>query len=237
MAAKKARKPARSIRYLLYADQRLKKISLRRISQRLRGAKRSPRPLRPTNSIRETSAHAGPSMRSPWAMAVVGVICVVAAAALIAGREPAPRPDVVRADERPEADAAVNEAVEVRRETRKPVISRTYEQAEPAGIRSTATPALESAPTAAAAAVTVSGCLELDDETFWLKDASGADVQASRSWRSGFLKKRAPRVELVDAANTLRLERHVGQRVSATGTLVSREMQARSLRRVAASCN
>ncbi len=43
-------------------------------------------------------------------------------------------------------------------------------------------------------------------------------------------------IDVVDAANRLKLPDHVGQRVSLTGTLVDREMQARSLQRISASC-
>ena len=84
--------------------------------------------------------------------------------------------------------------------------------------------------------VTITGCLELDEETFWLKDAAGVDAPKSRSWRSGFLKRRSSQIELVDAANTLKLPNYVGQRVAATGTLLNREMRARSLQRLAISC-
>jgi len=192
-------------------------------------------------------------------MVVVGVImCVVAAAALIAAREPAPRNGVAHVDAPPDAIAPLeDEAKPSRRETRKAAVAKppvkaaarpatadvamrttpVAESVAPSVARSTAKlPVAESA-SAAAAAVTVSGCLELDDATFWLKDVSGTDMQASRSWRSGFLKKRSPRVEIFDAANTLKLQNHVGQRVSATGILMDRQMQARSLRRIAASCS
>jgi hypothetical protein len=87
------------------------------------------------------------------------------------------------------------------------------------------------------ASVTITGCLERDDETFWLSDASGSEAPTSRSWRSGFLKKRPSRIELVDAGHALRLTSYVGQRVTATGTLVNREMRTRSLHRVSASCS
>jgi hypothetical protein len=88
-----------------------------------------------------------------------------------------------------------------------------------------------------AAAVTITGCVEQDDNSFWLKDTSGTEVPQTRSWRSGFLKKRPSRIELVDAGHSLKLRGYVGERVAATGTFVNREMQARSLRRVATSCN
>ncbi len=87
------------------------------------------------------------------------------------------------------------------------------------------------------ASVTITGCLERADETtFRLKDTVGADAPKSRSWKSAFLKKGSASIEVVDAAHRLKLPDHVGQKVSVTGTLVDREMQVRSLERVAASC-
>ena len=169
-------------------------------------------------------------------MAGAGAICVVTAAALIAARAPVPpRPGVARGDARLEANAPQEKKpVPARVATPTP---RVAEAVTPAVVKSTPkSPAVESAP-GAAAATTMTGCLELDDETFWLKDASGTDVPASRSWKSGFLKKRAARIELVDAAQTLKLRGHVGERVAATGILTNREMLARSLRRIAATCN
>jgi hypothetical protein len=87
------------------------------------------------------------------------------------------------------------------------------------------------------APVTITGCLERNDETFRLKDTSGADAPKSRSWKSGFLKKGTKPIDVVDASKRLKLGDHVGQRVSVTGTLVDREMQVRSLKRVAPSCS
>jgi hypothetical protein len=86
-------------------------------------------------------------------------------------------------------------------------------------------------------AVTITGCLELESESFWLKDTSGTGTPTARSWRSAFLRKRPARIELVDATNALPLPTYVGQRVAATGLLVNREMQTRSLYRVGGSCN
>jgi hypothetical protein len=85
--------------------------------------------------------------------------------------------------------------------------------------------------------VTITGCLEQDDETFRLKNTTGTQAPKSRSWKSGFLKKNPASIEIVDASNKVRLPNHVGQRVVVTGLLVNREMQVRSLRRVATSCN
>lgn len=84
--------------------------------------------------------------------------------------------------------------------------------------------------------VTLTGCLERDKRTFRLKDTAGSDAPKSRSWKSGFLKKGSATIDVVDAANRLKLPDHVGERVSVTGTLVDREMSARSLRRIEASC-
>ena len=84
--------------------------------------------------------------------------------------------------------------------------------------------------------VTLTGCLELDNQTFRLKDTTGADAPKSRSWKSGFLKKKTASIAIVDAANKVKLPNHVGERVVVTGTLVDREMQVRSLQRVALSC-
>jgi hypothetical protein len=85
--------------------------------------------------------------------------------------------------------------------------------------------------------VTITGCLEHARETFRLRDTSGVEAAKSRSWKSGFLKKSSASIEVVDAANRLQLPTHVGQRVSVTGMLVDREMQGRSLKRIAASCD
>jgi hypothetical protein len=83
---------------------------------------------------------------------------------------------------------------------------------------------------------TVTGCLEAGETGFRLKDTSGIDALKSRSWKSAFLKKRSSTIEMVDAANTLQLRSHVGQRVSATGTLVNRTMRADTLQSLSHSC-
>lgn len=96
-------------------------------------------------------------------------------------------------------------------------------------------PPLATTPSAQLSSVTITGCLEMDNEAFRLKDTTG-DVPKARGWKSGFLKKKAATIELVDAAKTMKLPDHVGERVVVTGVLVDREMQVRSLRRIAASC-
>lgn len=85
-------------------------------------------------------------------------------------------------------------------------------------------------------AVTINGCLERDGNSFRLKDVDGVDAPKARSWKSGFLKRGAPKISVVDATNRLKLTDHVGQRVSVTGQLEDREMQARSVSRVSTFC-
>jgi hypothetical protein len=86
------------------------------------------------------------------------------------------------------------------------------------------------------ARVTITGCLERNDEAFRLKDTSGTDAPKARNWRWGFLKKGPATVQVVDGSKSVRLRDHVGQRVTVTGTLVDREMQVRSLQPVSTSC-
>jgi hypothetical protein len=102
---------------------------------------------------------------------------------------------------------------------------------------------LEDAPVASArvadvpmSTVTINGCLERDGDTFRLKDTEGANAPKARSWKSGFLKKGSTKIEVVDMANRLKLSDHVGQRVTVTGLLEAREMQARSVERVSTFC-
>jgi hypothetical protein len=158
----------------------------------------------------------------------------MATAILIAARQetqPAGDASVEARPERPAAAAA-----------NKPASSRasaTESAPRSADMSETIPPAVGTAATVSvpkSAPVTISGCLERSDETFRLKDTAGADAPKSRSWKSGFLKKGSASIEVVDASHRLKLPDHVGQRVSVTGRLVDREMQVRSLQRIAASC-
>jgi hypothetical protein len=85
-------------------------------------------------------------------------------------------------------------------------------------------------------ATTIAGCLTFDDGEYRLKGATGTDAPKSRSWKSGFLTRRSATIDIVDSNPSLGLAAHVGQRVEIGGTLVDREMQARSLQRLAESC-
>jgi hypothetical protein len=86
--------------------------------------------------------------------------------------------------------------------------------------------------------VTLTGCLEQDHDVFKLKDTDGAEAPQSRSWKSGFLKKHNATITVLDgsSAHRLKLDKHIGERVSVTGPLADKELTARSLSRVAASC-
>ena len=128
--------------------------------------------------------------------------------------------------------AAATNAVVTNAVVTNAVVTKTATTATPepaaAPVNQAVEPQLE--PESVAAAVTITGCLERGEGTFRLTDASGSDAPTKRSWKSGFLKKRAAHVELADGVGTLNLRNHVGRRVSATGTLVDRELRARSVR-------
>jgi hypothetical protein len=85
--------------------------------------------------------------------------------------------------------------------------------------------------------VTITGCLEQDDDVFKLKNTEGTDAPQSRSWKSGFLKKRPATITVVDASHRWKLEKHVGERISVSGSLVEHEMTLKSLSRVTTSCS
>jgi hypothetical protein len=89
------------------------------------------------------------------------------------------------------------------------------------------------------APVTITGCLEttVDGSEFRLTDTEGIDAPKTRSWRSGFLKKRAAPVQLIELSDPRELQKYVGRRVVATGLLTSRELRVRSLQSAGASCN
>ena len=293
MRAKKAKTPRRSLRYLLYADRALQRISLRRVSVRTKKTKKPTRTVRAKKTAaRQTSpsrkaAEAVPveqatgslSLRrsDPWWMAFAAV-CVAGIVVLIgvpsssqrAGRPSAPRRGHPRATGRcgPGVSRDVEACVKGSRYDQccadsesqrvghnpprrlKPTRLTSRADAEPTRTSRTAepttTPAIEPAastnPTPNTAAqnatpVTIQGCLQAGNEGFWLKDVSGADAPTSRSWKSGFLKKRSASVEVVDAPDSLRLANYLGQRVAAAGSLTDRRLQVRSLHRVAGSCN
>ena len=105
-----------------------------------------------------------------------------------------------------------------------------------------AVPAMEGPDASAAGAqwpapTTITGCLQRDADDFRLTDTSGVGAPTGRSWKSGFLKKSGTSITVVDTARHARLQDHVGQRVSVSGTIVNRQMHIDSMRAIAKSCS
>jgi hypothetical protein len=138
----------------------------------------------------------------------VAVVCSLATAMLVLG-QPSPRSGVTASEVQPQAPAGPAQATSA--------AASTIALQDPS-------------------AITITGCLEQDDDRFRLRDTAGVDAPRSRSWKSAFLKKGAAAIEVMDAANRFQLTNHVGRRVRVTGTLADGEMQVSSLRRVATSC-
>lgn len=88
----------------------------------------------------------------------------------------------------------------------------------------------------AAPSVTVTGCLERDDDAYRLTETGGAQAPKARSWKSGFIKKRNTDLDVVDGSKKLKLKDHVGHRVSMTGQVRDGELRAHAMRHLAASC-
>jgi hypothetical protein len=179
----------------------------------------------------------------------MGLAVGVLAVAMLIGAGRTPKSADVPAPTQPETAPVVNPTAKTtkklaatRAPANKPAAATNVARADavPSGTTGTTSArpgaATSEAPVEESTAVTITGCLEQDDEMFRLKDATGIDAPKSRSWKSGFLKKRAASIELVDAVNRVKLASHVGERVSVTGMLTDREIEVRSLKRVGASC-
>jgi len=212
---------------------------------RVKKTKKAPWVRRPARSIRSKKAAVVAAAPNHFAWVttsraiVSGMICIVVAAALLTA-EDAPRVDVEREPLSPASMAVENDTPRVLEAT-KPVVAKASTSAAPeasAALRAQAAepqpePEPEGAPAPASAApATITGCLESDEGSLLLTDASGENAPTARSWKSGFLKKRPAHVEVEDAVGTLNLRSHIGRRVTATGTLIDRELRARSVRLV-----
>lgn len=256
MSEKKAKPPA--VRYLLSADRRLQKLSLRKISDRAKNAKG---PVRSGSKPSAAVADSSRSRRASSSYAIaLAVILVAAAAALIATRQQPQTSDVASGRARSDADARLQPAATPLPASKSVATASVPATAAGAGKAAGAEPAkaaavpsktkaleaarkttlVEAAPHADGqnvAPVTITGCLQRESGTYSLKDTAGVNAPKSRGWRSGFLKKRPAPVKLVDPANKLSLADYLGQRIAATGTLVDRKMEAQWVRRVAGACN
>ena len=89
---------------------------------------------------------------------------------------------------------------------------------------------------AAVAPVTISGCLEREDESYRLTETTGAQAPKSRSWKTGFMTKRSADLEVVDPSKKLKLKEHVGHRVAMTGHLKEGDFRVHSMRHLAPKC-
>jgi hypothetical protein len=118
----------------------------------------------------------------------------------------------------------------------EPVKMRTEIVPTPAPVARSSAPVSAHEEVAAASidSVTISGCLDHDGTSAWLKDVSGIDAPRSRSWRSGFLKKSSPRIALVDGPASA--SAYDGRRVSVKGVLVDREMRVSSMNPIEGDC-
>jgi hypothetical protein len=190
-----------------------------------------------------------PLMTRRGRVVVLGASCLVSATLALVQFRPLPPQASPAVDDQPRMTAVEQPAPKA--PAARPVARKTTASARPVKPASTTQPVPaksdvttvvtanssgeEQAPVAASI-VTVSGCLEQDDERFQLKDTSGEAAPRGRSWRSGFLRRSASTIDVIDQADRLHLPTYVGQRVSVTGTLVDREMQVRSVAIVSESC-
>lgn len=275
MPAKKSRRSAEEVRYLLSGDRKLRRLSLKKISEGVKRARRKTRvaagPEAVTSDVLPESNAPHPPQPSNAAGIAFALVGLVLLAALVAMWWPAPSTaDEQVADEGRGAEVLTADVASAPVVTAKTVATAASARTPAAGATpaptpvpapaakarpaetavaraespSVAAPAHASAPTpvvhpAATVepvdTVTISGCLEYDGKSAWLKDTSGADAPKTRNWRSGFLRKRSPRIALVDAAGSA--SAYDGRRVSVTGVLVDREMRVNSLKPAAGDCD
>jgi hypothetical protein len=183
---------------------------------------------------------------------MVGAICLISAAAL-AACQPSRSLDAPAKDAEPlstEAQPAPPKATAAKSTPKKavaktaartPTVSHavaspdaTHPDAPAMELRVVAAKQQEDAPVA----TTITGCLvRRDDGTFQLKDNDGEHAPKARSWKSGFIKKGSASIDVLDATNRLKLGSHAGYRVSVSGTLTDREMQARAVRATSERCD
>jgi len=273
--AKKTRQPGKKGKavYLLSADRKFRRLSLKKISDRVKGARRKTR----GRSIASTTTAGEPvsiAARNPEPAKVASIALVFAglfalatlvggswlsassvdahvtaaqtenavltagvASAPVVSAKPLTAPPAAKAPLAPNASpvpAAVTSTATSR--SAEPTKARAEIAPAPLVPARSAVP-VGAHPVVAAApvdTVTISGCLDFDGKSAWLKDSSGVDAPRARSWRSGFLKKRSSRIALVDGPTSA--EAYDGRLVSVTGVLVDREMRVSSLKPIAGDC-
>jgi hypothetical protein len=197
-----------------------------------------------------------PLMTRRGRVVVLGASCLVSATLALVQFRPAPPPQTPISDVEPQLTAAEQPAAlsapASRPAARKSVAASKTSAINtrpvrtgsptPVPVKSDITTSVaakaprEAQVSTASSMVTISGCLEQNDERFRLKDTAGEDAPRGRSWKSGFLRRSASTIDVVDHADRLHLPTYVGQRVSVTGMLTDREMQVRSVAIVSESC-
>jgi len=166
-------------------------------------------------------SHEPAALKTMWALPITLLMLMFAATAMwLAARESSNAPQAA-------TPAAMHASMAPVGDTSK---------AEPAPAPVVTAKPEEAAHATAVKPVSITGCLQRGGEGFVLKNAEGTAAPKARSWKSGFLKRSASSIDLLDAANAAHLASHVGQRVSVSGPLVEREMTVQSLHRVAATC-
>jgi len=162
------------------------------------------------------------------------VVCVAAVAMVFAACGQSQPEDVsVAQSETAAVNTPANKATTARAQTRNQAKKGSAATAATTGT----SPAPEAAQEPEAVSATITGCLEeRKDQTFRLKNTVGDDAPKSRGWKSGFLKKGSASIDLVDAGNRMKLQNHVGEQITVSGMLADKEMQVRSVKRVAESC-
>ena len=193
----------------------------------------------PADTVRGAAQPAGAPASAPAAVPPAAQSAVASVAPAVVTPAPASEPlKKSPAQAAPKRAAAAKSPAPV---AAPPVVAETAkkEEAPPPAPVEPAAPAAEAAGNVAPGLVTITGCLEIstDGDTFRLTDAEGADVPKSRSWRSGFFKKRPAPVMLAEPLDRVSLKSNVGKRVAATGHLANRDLRVNSLRVVGPSCN
>ena len=65
--------------------------------------------------------------------------------------------------------------------------------------------------------ITMIGCLESDGSNYRLADVQGNQAPKGRSWKTGFITKKTKPIDLVGAPASLKLQDHIGHKVSVSG--------------------
>jgi hypothetical protein len=146
-------------------------------------------------------------------------------------------PPAAQTDERPAAPAEEPRPAAPRESAGPPALARKQPAPAPTAPAEEREPAAGITTGPMPPVVTFTGCLARADKQFRLHDATGVNAPKSRSWKSGFLAKRPASLSIVPASGELPLSKHVGERVTVSGTLIDRELRVRTLRRVSSSCD